>query len=143
MVPRVRIQSSYRRRVTRAVLALFAALSVLAPAELMHFGLVQHVVCADHGELVHESASHEAHAEQENAGQRQGQGPALHAAAVAHDHEHCTFAATTREALALPPSHAVVTIGAIACSARLTGFTTDALCCEALFRLAPKTSPPA
>lgn len=127
----------------RAALALFAALSVLAPAQLMHFALVQHVVCSDHGELVHQSASHEAHAERADAGQEQGQGPALHADAGAHDHEHCAFAATTREALALPPPHAVVTIGATARSAQLTAITSDALCCDALFRLAPKTSPPA
>jgi hypothetical protein len=132
----------------RALLVLCAAFSVLAPAQLLHYALVQHVVCADHGELVHAAVSHEAHAAAAEAAPpeaepKQGQGPALHADAFAHDHEHCAFAATPREGLTLPPSHAVVTIDAAACSTLLAALRTDAGISEALFRLAPKTSPPA
>lgn len=124
------------------MLALFAAFSVLAPAELVHFALVQHVVCADHGELVHESAAPHA-APQATAERSDKSGPAVHADAVAHDHEHCSFAATSREALALPPAHAVLTLASATSSEPIRAFSTAAAPGEALFRLAPKTSPPA
>jgi hypothetical protein len=140
MTAAVRTEPWYRRR-ARALLALLALLSVLAPAELLHFVLVQHVVCAEHGELVHESGV--AHAAPAEGGGASGQGPGLHADAVAHDHEHCGVAAASREALALPPAPAVAAISAATSDALLSASRSAVSGSEALFRLAPKTSPPA
>ncbi|HTV19015.1 MAG TPA: hypothetical protein VMG12_10100 [Polyangiaceae bacterium] len=84
-------------RATAASVALFALLGVghLLPA--LHFALVAHRICAEHGELVHE-------AEPAPAAESRSSAPELVAGVhAAHEHEHCGVLALPSSA-ALPPS---------------------------------------
>lgn len=124
-------------RATAASVALFALLGVghLLPA--LHFALVAHRICAEHGELVHEAAPAPVVAERSS-------GPELvvgeHAA---HEHEHCGV-------LALSGSPAVA-LSATGRELRSAGepIASDRhgeLCAHvgiALLLYAPKLAPPA
>jgi len=109
-------------------------------AALGHLTLVEHSVCAEHGELTH---AHGARADRASA--LPSEQTALSRGAGSDDlgHEHCAFIARAREGLLLPPTTASLAPpqpGAIAQQAACAE-------CHPLGRLAalcvaPKQSPP-
>ncbi len=132
------------RRALRAWSALLCALFVVAQlASFAHEALSSHVVCAEHGELVHvghfapATAGHRAHAPAE----RQLLG--VSDPSVARDHEHCGLAAVSRErALQLQAHTSVATAPACSRAPFEVPANPDRSSIP-VFRLAPKQSPPA
>ena len=121
-----------------------------------HMVLVEHVVCAEHGELVHGDALHggAAHGEATHADQADAfvasashdqEGHALHATSLAdeeHAHEHC---ATSNKRRVAVPVAAETEVAFVARETR--ALIADAVevrpSTTAQLLLAPKTSPPA
>jgi hypothetical protein len=119
------------------LLGLFAAYSQVSST--LHWVLVQHVRCADHGEWVHAGEGHHAD-EAEHATQTS---PSVAAAdGETHGHDHCHFLVDPRTfAVISPPRVVLAQLGecmaaGITCPSN-TGWQS------ALYELAPKTSPPA
>jgi hypothetical protein len=135
-----RIQLS--ERAARVLLALVASALLALPAQLAHFLLVRHVVCAEHGELVHAGPGAERPAARVGA-ERRTPGVALRAAAVGHEHEHCAFASAARDGLAVGRQRAIVAAAALPVAALSSARPLLQGPRVVLFRLAPKTSPPA
>jgi hypothetical protein len=104
----------------------------------LHWALVEHQRCADHGEWIHEGDHH-------HAGSEEAAAPAPLSVTSpdddAHDHDHCQVLTDRRE-LGLAPS-ATTPLEAPAAHA-VTGLerATPVVAASALYRLAPKTSPP-
>ena len=80
-------------------LVLFAALGVSQVLPALHFALVVHRVCAEHGELVHESASVAPEVAPAEAAIVARDG-------VSHEHEHCGVLATPGSFAVLVPAAA-------------------------------------
>jgi hypothetical protein len=123
----------------RVVAAAVAALCLAAQLAIVaHAGLVEHVRCPLHGDLVHPGSNHEHH-------EHRSPGDAPSAVPVdehhAGEHEHCAVLAHRREA---PPAVAPLDVA----SGELGWLGPPALrsvvraAPVALFRLAPKNSPP-
>ena len=86
MMARLRRQLAWLR-MSAASLALFVLIGAGHVLPALHFALVVHRVCAEHGELVHEATRPPEHS-------RDPAGPALiGGAAAAHEHDHCGVAA--------------------------------------------------
>jgi hypothetical protein len=147
--PNERARAAVRAVEVRALL-LIAALLVGKVATFVHQAAVTHARCAEHGELVHgeETAAAGGLAGWYQAMRHQaadlGADPADELRGLAagddHDHDHCwaTSAARIRTAqgdrsgaLAAPPE-----------AAAAVGADRIQLTCGALYRTAPKTSPP-
>ena len=123
-----------------AVLAAICATVTVGGQALgtLHYVVVRHVVCAEHGELIHESASvHQA------ARTQSGPDAALRASSAAHAHDHCGLLAranderpalATASAVSPSPNFAYTSLSD---SVELVRSSADIL----LF--APKQSPPA
>jgi hypothetical protein len=128
----------------RVLAPVFAACLMFGPGSgLAHFIVVEHAICAEHGDLIHADESHpsgvsaHAHAVTEF--------PSLSERAAStpgHAHEHCPVLTQRREqarvaqagtALLPPPESGVV--DDLPCDAPSP--------CADLLRFAPKTSPPA
>jgi len=104
-----------------------------------HEALTRHVVCSDHGDLVHVADVGDHHAASEGS---RSEVPTLHGADPAGDeHDHCPFLVSLRqddvfEAPIVPTALGPAVRGdAPTASPRVSGVP--------LFRLAPKQSPPA
>lgn len=147
-----------RRPVGTRILAMaVVAFSLVAQLSgFVHFLLVEHVVCPEHGELVH--------VDQLGAHPRSGKAhpgePGLHAdhgteddghptlrsvsAEDGHEHDHCAVRSERRETFALPPADlsSVVGIAAAPLIGALVARSEPAQSIPLLF-LAPKNSPPA
>lgn len=78
-------------------LGVFGLLFILLASRVgleLHWALVRHTVCAEHGELVELSSAPSS----EHAGAHQSEGPLLlPSAGEEHGHEHCLLATAARE----------------------------------------------
>jgi hypothetical protein len=119
------------------LLGLFAAYSQVSST--LHWVVVQHVRCADHGEWVHVGEGHHAH-EAEHATQAS---PSVAAAdGESHGHDHCHFLVDPRTFAAVPSPKVVLSHAGEWSRPGLTR-PSDAGRQILLYELAPKTSPPA
>jgi len=120
------------------LLGLFAAYAQVSST--LHWVMVQHARCADHGEWVHVGEGHDAH-EAEHATQAS---PGVAAAdGEIHDHDHCHFLVDPRTFAAVPPPKVVLSPPGEWLGPGLTRRSDAAGGQLALYELAPKTSPPA
>ena len=119
------------------LLGLFAAYSQVSST--LHWVLVQHVRCADHGEWVHVGEGHHAQ-EAEHATQTSPSGAA--ADGETHGHDHCHFLVDPRTFAVILPPRVVLAQAGEWIGAGIAG-PPDAGRQIALYELAPKTSPPA
>jgi hypothetical protein len=143
----VRQRQARGRKATSLVLRLWSALLALLLAgsslgQVAHFLLIQHAVCAEHGELVelHGSASEiDARAPQADNHGVQASAPENEA-----EHEHCQLLARKQQELALPQLEPSVLAPSPVSVSRLLVPTSDqARASLSALVLAPKTSPPA
>ncbi len=108
-------------------------------ASYAHLANVRHVRCADHGELI------DLHGDQVEAAPADASaGPRLIAShdCTSHRHEHCAIAAQRRESSAGAEHHEVATVAPRAVAREFTASPDRPHTPLALYRLAPKTSPP-
>jgi hypothetical protein len=130
-------------RVQAALTALAFVLSSLIG--LIHEATTRHVLCAEHGELMHGDPAVASQAANRAMTRAPGRDSTVHdaAAAAMHRHEHCSLTSTTRASrIAIRPPAIVpapVAISDVADAAR----RVIASCGDSLYRTAPKTSPPA
>ncbi len=121
--------------VRSALLAACLAL-VAYGAQLAHWVLLSHEVCASHGEIVH-GDHHAPHASLAREAPRPA--PELAAGAGDDHHDHCTAVANHAAACAVEAPTLSTTLR----WQPLVAVTRDApLVSERLYLLAPKTSPP-
>jgi hypothetical protein len=141
-MPRLRRQgrshSAPRGLALGIVTAFVAWLSVLAHlAGTLHFALISHEICADHGELVHraEAPSGERH---------HARGPAALPAGEHQAHDHCPLVGRRHDqvAVAAPPTVQIVA-APVALAPAVSEGRTSAPSRAALLLTAPKQSPPA
>ncbi len=118
-------------------LAMLSALAclVLQATTVAHMGLVQHSYCAAHGEFVHGS-----HVDERSTEQQAG----WHAGEEDERHEHCPVAQLQR-APTLPQPATIVLPRPFLVANRATAPPVSAsfVRSQAVWRSAPKTSPPA
>jgi hypothetical protein len=135
------------RAATRLVLRLWAGLLALvlcggSLGEAAHFLLVQHAICAEHGELieVHEGS----HASEPSHDTTLEHGTRASAPEEAGEHEHCQLLGLRQQELTLPEVAVATAIPQPSAShAGLLDAPTTALVSLSALSLAPKTSPPA
>jgi len=134
----------------RAHAALTALAFVLSSLfGLIHEGTTTHVRCAEHGELIDggptvatPSSTVASHARLVHA--ERGRGAAVREldAIALHGHEHCTLASAMRESRVVPRTPVVapapVAVGALELAVASVAVAHH----RALYRTAPKTSPP-
>jgi len=126
-------------RVHAALLAIAFVLSSLAG--LAHESTTRHVQCAEHGEQIHSDAL----AVSAGTLDARDAAPAVQRqpATAIHGHEHCLMASATRASriAPTPPSIGATLVASAAPPAILP--RADVVRDVALYRTAPKTSPPA
>lgn len=140
--PRGLLDSRYRsawRRAARAHAALLALAFALASLlGMAHEATTRHATCAEHGELVHAPARVARSERTTAASALRGAAPA-----ALHGHDHCSINATTR-ASSHDLRRPAIARGPLAARDIARAPRTDALAPSlALYRTAPKTSPPA
>jgi len=116
---------------------------LLRVSEFAHFLLVEHVVCRDHGELLHVDDA-EQHASK--AATDLDVVPTLREAAAehgGHEHDHCTWFSEHREALVADRSGVESPEPLPSSSVATRACASSRLCAIPLLLLAPKGSPPA
>lgn len=128
-------ESAAGLRLAAASLALFAVLGAAHILPALHFALVVHCVCAEHGELLHEAApASRPEVPTETSVSAGGSG--------SHEHEHCpVVGASGSFAVLAPPAER----SAPACpgsEAEAFGRARVAHPCIALLAYAPKLAPP-
>ena len=109
---------------------------VLQATTVAHLALVQHSYCAVHGEFVHGS-----HTEAPNTEQQAG----WHAGEEDERHEHCPVAQLQRAPVVPQPLTVILPQPAFLAANRATAPPVSAsfVRSQAIWRSAPKTSPPA
>jgi hypothetical protein len=133
-------KSTVWRRVSVAAVSAFCAFATLG--NTAHFALVQHVACAQHGDLVHADETHPGStASAAERGARSdspafGQGPD----AVEGSHEHCVAQLKRREEVGVPSGAFVLDRAQLEPSHALEAEGVSSSI--AVLRLAPKASPP-
>lgn len=130
------------------VVVLSAATLVAQLSALVHLGLVRHVICAEHGELIHaddvdHSPATPAQAVSPATTARTTSASGRHEGSAYHGHEHCLMAAHRRER-AVPSNNGWFSF----VSEPPPSDTTESSAVPrpapvAIYRLAPKSSPPA
>jgi len=129
-------------RIRRATLlkafgASAAALLAAAPlASALHVVAVPHEVCADHGELVHGDHVSTSSAPDETASL------GTETQADSHEHDHCLLG-TPAAGASLRPSRVVAASTVAVTDGGFSLRRSAPIASEALYRIAPKTSPPA
>jgi hypothetical protein len=126
--------------VALAALCLVGQLSSLA-----HMAVVRHVACSEHGELVHADEGRTAGPARHTASESDSALPRLAPVPTppsAHGHDHCLVTTLRRERGVLPQQSHLA--GVAPAEQRLVGDGRDVppVASFALFRLAPKNSPP-
>ena len=127
------------------VLAALVALLLLGSSlgQLTHFLVVQHAICAEHGELleVHGGAEHaDAVASDPDSGGDHAPAPAPDAE---NDHDHCQLLARQHRELGLPVAPPVAIAPAVATQLpSWFAVSQSPTMAQAPLALAPKTSPP-
>jgi hypothetical protein len=116
-------------------LALFAALGVAQILPALHFALVVHRVCAEHGEMLHESApvARQVAPAETSVVARDG---------VSHEHDHCGVLAASGPSAAPVPAAAQATAPSAAGVSVGFGRARAAHVRIALLAYAPKLAPP-
>jgi hypothetical protein len=120
------------------LMAFVAWLSVLAHlAGTLHFALISHEICADHGELVHRSAA--------RAGEHQHpRGPAALPSGENGEHDHCPLIGRRNDQQATVSAPALEVAPAAVGLVPVLGESPRAVPSRAALLLAaPKQSPPA
>jgi hypothetical protein len=112
-------------------------------ASALHMVLVEHVRCAEHGELVHADGEHDA--DHAGADQRDvsSDGPTISSSSgdADHGHDHCLICSERRKLTLLPT--AIPELLAPEVSNLLLALCPDAsLYTSRVYSYAPKTSPP-
>ncbi|CAN5915714.1 hypothetical protein BH11MYX3_BH11MYX3_08880 [soil metagenome] len=125
-----------RSRVAAAIAAL--ALVMAGLLGVAHEATTRHVRCAEHGELIHSATVTGVRLVASDTGSLVDSLPTTET----HDHEHCLLAAASR-ALTLESRPLVLTQIPVVASALAVAPAADARPGYALYRTAPKTSPPA
>jgi hypothetical protein len=119
------------------LVGIFCAFSQVSGA--LHWVLVEHARCAEHGEWVHVGEGEQAHSDAATA-------PASVSVEAEgtdeHGHDHCDFLRTPRELTLAPSARASLPVP------RVVGSSGQVRCSDskatiARYELAPKTSPPA
>ncbi|MGD8859325.1 MAG: hypothetical protein PVI30_04885 [Myxococcales bacterium] len=127
-------------------LCLSALLQVSGP---LHYLLVEHGVCAEHGEATHAAGGHHDHGSRVGragiagaARPRATPGPAVAAAGDAdhRSHEHCLLACRPRVAATVGPAPVVASV--VGLRAAPSPLAPDRAHRAPALQLAPKTSPP-
>jgi hypothetical protein len=126
--------------VARALSWAAVVLCLLAQvSDVLHLLLVEHVVCAQHGELIHEGE----HAHAEATGQPTDATAFVPSDLEDHGHEHCALWSDRREELTLgAPSIGVALPRAMPSLTPPATTRLDAVLAIPLLFLAPKNSPP-
>jgi hypothetical protein len=135
------------RKATLGALRLLATLVALlltasSLGQAAHFLLVQHAICAEHGELLElaERSAHVAAAHEHEAGNKV---QARVSSAEAAGHDHCQILARSQKQPGLPPAPALTIVPAGATSASCSiASATRAVTTLPRLAVAPKTSPP-
>ena len=139
-------RAAKRQLLLRVIAALALAVGVFVQfSSALHFVLVEHAICAEHGELVHESEPHDtgSHAERP-LDVDEASVVASGSTDLQHGHEHCAGLGTLRDAAAIPPrSDAQSLVRPTGEAAALGPALRSGDPPFALFLLAPKNSPPA
>ncbi len=133
-----------RRAALRSSSIGVVALFVLAQASgFAHQFVVKHTVCAEHGELVH--VADMAHPGETAAAQSTARRPSLASsnAAETHGHDHCLALVPRREKAVLGAAQPTVANAGVGKPLRHDRPTEVRGTQVALYRLAPKNSPPA
>lgn len=118
------------------LVGLFCAFSQVSGA--LHWVLVEHARCAEHGELIHVGEGDHGHSDASVA-----PASASVEAAVAdeHGHDHCDFLRTPRELMLAPSAQTALPVPRVIGSSGDVGWS-DSKALIARYELAPKTSPP-
>lgn len=128
----------------RHCLAVVAGVCLVTQlSALMHFLLVEHARCAEHGEWTHGHAQH-AERETDSHGGRLAPSSQLCVPAGSseeHDHDHCLVASEKREAIATTPTLLSGT-SAGEDSAAVADVSHELVLVARVYAFAPKTSPP-
>jgi hypothetical protein len=125
-------------RVLAAATALAFALTTLLG--MLHEAAITHVVCVQHGELIHDDAI--ASAPSAPSGTTAATLSDL-AAPARPSHEHCALASAMRASRTLPGAPSIVPARVTAREVPLALLRVVAARDRELYRTAPKTSPPA
>src|SRR5262245_54829264 len=111
MLPRARVAPfscpavSFRAalRAGAASIALFTLVGVGHVLPAVHFALVAHRICAEHGELIHDGAPDRVRAERPvKAASPEEGATAVERSATVHEHDHCGVSATPVSPGAVP-----------------------------------------
>jgi|SRR3954469_5344108 hypothetical protein len=124
-----------RSRVAAALTALAFVIAGLLGAS--HEATTRHVRCAEHGELIHSAIAAGA---QLIAPQRDSVVQSI-PTATQHEHEHCLLASASR-ALTVASRPPVLIAMPVVATALARAPTAHDLSAAAIYRTAPKTSPP-
>jgi hypothetical protein len=120
----------------RGLLLVVLGAGYLVPG--LHFTLIEHELCAEHGALEHRDVE-AAHAERAVA----SQSAALNASAsVEHEHEPCAVLATSSQRATSPARSAIVLASAVLTKARSVSPAEFAHPSLELLAYAPKLAPP-
>lgn len=129
----------------RALALLVLLLSLVAQgSSFVHFFLIEHAVCPQHGELIHadEAGHHPLHASTAPDTGHTAAQPA--AAEAAHAHDHCAVVSDRRERWAcLASLGSVASPPEVEMLAAVRVRTSSCVPAVPLLLLAPKSSPPA
>jgi hypothetical protein len=118
------------------LVGIFCVLSQISGA--LHWVLVEHAQCAEHGEWVHVGQRDDPHSEASSA---RDSACVEAGGRDAHGHHHCDFLPGPRE-LALVPSAEHLPVETLVVDARGDVQSSDSRVLTARYELAPKTSPP-
>jgi hypothetical protein len=130
-------------RASVASLALFLLVGVGQVLPAFHFALVAHSICAEHGELVHESAAPARDDAALAPAQRAGVPSLVASGHVSHQHEHCGVLALGRVPAVAAAAPADRCLTSSASASLLAGAERAAHVRIALLSYAPKLAPPA
>ncbi|MGM0574917.1 MAG: hypothetical protein ACQEXJ_04180 [Myxococcota bacterium] len=131
-------RTSRTQRLLRALtLSAAAAFLVVQVVGAVHFAAVEHARCEEHGEVVHASGAHDGadHAHEPGGG-RDADGE------HGDEHEHCSVTLGGHDGAAVRVEPAAPGLSLAWVAAHPEG-TDRAILARAVYRYAPKTSPPA
>ncbi len=136
----MRLSSSSSRRRVLGVIALATLFVAAQASSFTHRLLVQHAVCAEHGELVHLEGGHAAALAASAVDREVSAAPSP---TKDHDHEHCLVTLPRREDFFVQVPAAVVVLRPISLPIFDRDWADCAVTSLELLLRAPKSSPPA
>lgn len=136
---RISLQRPTWLGISAAYLALFVLVGLQLVLPALHFTLVAHRLCAEHGELLHEAAGDE---RLEGASAPSHDAALVPADAGGHEHEHCGVLAVPQSVAALGGDGAAAMVLPAPWAVCLPGGERAAHVEIALLAYAPKLAPP-